>query len=557
MRNAAGVSQMGATVILYNRYDRAIRQVLTNPDGTFLFDTLLPDLYSLRVSLANFVPAFKRKIAVQPGFHSVLTINMASLLSSIEFVSSAPAKGSLMSDDWKWVLRSSESTRPVLRFGEPGLGLPENRPRMSIFSETRGVVRVSAGDATSFADYTAQPDLGTAFAVATSLFGTNELEVSGKFGYSSRTGLPVAGFRTRYKRAEAASSPEITVTMQQVSLPTRGGGSSQDGPSLRTASLTSLQELSISDKLRLEYGGSIETVSLWNRLNTISPFARLTYDLGSGGSIQVAYSSGAPATELASHVPESRAREEAGLISNLAAPGSLPRLSVRDQNARVQRTQDAEIGYTKVAGSRTFSGGVYHERVTNGVMMLAGSDGMYAGDVLPDLGSQSSLFNIGNFNRWGYLASATQQVGNRVEVSVSYGRGGTLTTEGRQLKTEDADELRRMIRVHDRNWATARVTGTVPVVGTKVSASYGWADYGSLMPSHLFLTQRYSPQPGFDISVRQPLPTLGGVPGRFEATADLRNLLQQNYLSIVRPDGRTMVLTNAPRAVRGGLSFIF
>ena len=152
----------------------------------------------------------------------------------------------------------------MLRFADPELRVPEKRTRSNVFSETRGIVRVSAGDATSFTDYGAQPDLGTAFALATSLFGANQLEVSGNFGYSSHTGLPVAGFRTKYKRGEAADSPEFTVTMHQVYLPTRGGfgASGLDGPSLRTVSVSSLQELALSDNVRLEYGMSAETVSM-------------------------------------------------------------------------------------------------------------------------------------------------------------------------------------------------------------------------------------------------------------------------------------------------------
>ena len=151
----------------------------------------------------------------------------------------------------------------------------------------------------------------------------------------------------------------------------------------------------------------------------------------------------------------------------------------------------------------------------------------------------------------------TQSVGERVEISVAYGRGGALTTSERTLTTDDADALRRIIRVQERNWATARASGTLPGSGTRVSASYGWADYRSLMPSHLYLTQRLSPEPGLNIVVRQPFPSVAGVPGRFEASAELRNLLEQGYLSVTTPDGHTMLLTNAPRALRGGLSFIF
>ena len=86
---------------------------MTNEKGLFGFEALLPELYSVRVSLASFVPAAKHKIAVQPGMQSLLYINMASLLSSIELVYAAPGQGALMSDDWRWTLKSASATRPA------------------------------------------------------------------------------------------------------------------------------------------------------------------------------------------------------------------------------------------------------------------------------------------------------------------------------------------------------------------------------------------------------------------------------------------------------------
>lgn len=561
VRNSSGVVQMGATVILYNRYDRVLGRVMTNADGSFAFDALIPDLYSLRVSLANFIPAFKNSIAVKPGFHSVLTINMASMFSSIEFVTATPNRGSLMSDEWKWVLRSSQATRPILRFRD--LGISDRKPARtaSVFSETRGVVRLSAGDASSFASSGAQPDLGTAFALATSVFGTNQLEVSGNFGISAHTGLPTAGFRTSYKGSrEGRPAPEITVGMHQIYLPTRGGfgpRATQDGaPALRSVSIATLDEINVTDNVRLEYGMSAESVSLIDRLNTLSPFGRLTYDLGSHGAVRLAYSSGSAATELAAGLGKG-GRDELNLSDNVAALASVPRLSMRDGRVHAMRTGNLELGYTKVAKSRTFSGGVYRETVRNGALMMAGSGDLFDRDTIPDLASRSSIFDIGGFQRWGYVASVSQNVGDRLELSVAYGRGGALAASDRDLQTSEADELRRMVHVKQRNWATAHIKATAPLTGTRIVASYGWADYRSLMPAHLFLTQRLSQDPGVNIAIRQPLPSFGGVPGRFEATAELRNLLEQGYLPFTTADGRTLVLTNAPRAVRGGLSFIF
>jgi len=100
VKASAGVAQMGATVLLYNRYDQLVRQALTTEDGKFAFASLTPDLYSIRVTLASFVPALRRNIAVAAGSENLLQINLASLLSTVELVSSG-GRGTLMSDDWK------------------------------------------------------------------------------------------------------------------------------------------------------------------------------------------------------------------------------------------------------------------------------------------------------------------------------------------------------------------------------------------------------------------------------------------------------------------------
>ena len=158
--------------------------------------------YSIRVSLASFLPALKRNIVVQPGMRSLLSVNLAGVLSSIELVYSATGSRAIMSDDWKWVLRSSSATRPVLRLRPSDYGRRTGRQASasSLFSDTHGMVKISAGDQGSVSQFGNEPDLGTAFALATSLFGDNQVHVSGNFGYSAATGIPTAGFRTSYSR---------------------------------------------------------------------------------------------------------------------------------------------------------------------------------------------------------------------------------------------------------------------------------------------------------------------------------------------------------------------
>jgi hypothetical protein len=548
---------MGASIYLYNRYDELVRKGLSNEQGRFAFDALVPDLYSVRVILASFVPAERRNIAVLPNSENRLDINLTSVLSSIGVTTTPASPGTLMTDDWKWVLRTSQATRPVLRF------LPEIAPRgissthsvFTSFSNTTGVVKLSAGDGESFARGT-QQDLGTAFAIATTLASAARVQLSGNVGYAGSSALPGAGFRTSYSRSAGdGSNPEIALTMRQVYLAPRDSGmalGTESAPVLRTMSLAMLDRMDISDNVRLDYGFDSESISYFDRINYVSPFVRMTFDAGAQGRVRVAFTSGASPTELLA-----RDDHKAGeLEQDLTALAGMPTLSVSDSHLTVERTQDLEIGYERVAGSRTYSLAAYDESVSNASFMLSGpSDFISAADLLPDLGSRSNIFNIGSFHRTGYSAGVKQTLGDRAEVSVMAGRAGVLTAPGTEGSYTDTQALRAGIRQAQRAWVTIRVAGTVPRAGTRIAANYGWTDFGVLMPVHLFVTQAGSQDIGVNVHISQPLPIIR-MPWRMEATADLRNLLAQGYLPLGGAGART-VLTNSPRLVRGGLNFIF
>ena len=79
-----------------------------------------------------------------------------------------------MSDEWKWVLRSATATRPVLRFSAESIRhrVHGTTTRAAVFSDTRGMFKVSAGEGRSATSVGNEADLGTAFALATSLTAT-------------------------------------------------------------------------------------------------------------------------------------------------------------------------------------------------------------------------------------------------------------------------------------------------------------------------------------------------------------------------------------------------
>ncbi len=554
--DTVGVPQIGASVLLYNRFDRLIQKVLTSDKGTFGFGLLPADTYTIRVSLASFLPALKRNIIVQPGMQSLLNVSLATVFSSIELVAVAPGQSSLMSDEWRWVLRSSSSTRPVLR-ALPEIAKVERREaRVSKFSDTRGLVKVSGGDQGASAT---EPDLGTAFALATSFMGTNQLHVSGTLGYSSMSGAPSAALQTTYRRDMlGGSSPEVKLTMRQLSLPVRSGmvavgGSQESSPVLRTVSATMLDSKQITDKLRFEYGASIDSVAFLDRLNYISSYGRMSYERTRGEAFQIGYASGTPPPEAFTNEGES----DLEFQQDLAALAMFPRVSLRGGTARVQRTQSMEVGYHKKAGSRTYSAAAYDDDVANAAVTMVSPDGIAsATDLVPDLLSDSWTLNAGNYHSRGYIASVTQDLGQHFDITMAYGSAGAIVADRGNIDTGALEELRSAIRTTRRHSLTTRVSGTIPQSGTQFIASYQWSNLDALNPSHMFMTQRMREGPGLDIKLRQPVPYFGGLPGHLEATADLRNLLAQDY-SQINYAGRRLYLLQQARSVRGGLSFVF
>jgi hypothetical protein len=343
--------------------------------------------------------------------------------------------------------------------------------------------------------------------------------------------------------------------MRQLYLTPKPGSALTTGtdnsPVLRTMSLAFLDKFDVADNVHFDYGFDFQSVSYIDRLNYASPFIRATYDAGSQGRIRVGFSSGSSPAELLA-----RDEQKSGEFDqDLTALAMLPRVSLSDAHVAVQRTQNFEIGYERIEGSRTYSAGVYRESVSNAAFMLAGADdSIPTADLLPDLSSRSSILNIGSYQRVGYTAGIRQALGDNLELSVAAGQAGALMPSVVDRQYLNSGDLRAGISRTQRPWVTMRASGIIPKAGTRIVADYGWTDFDTLMPMHVFLTQKSNQDIGVNVFLRQPLPMI--FPWRMEFTAELRNMLAQGYLPIGGPGSRT-VLTNSPRAVRGGLNFIF
>jgi hypothetical protein len=250
--------------------------------------------------------------------------------------------------------------------------------------------------------------------------------------------------------------------------------------------------------------------------------------------------------------------EAEALSQDLAALAVLPRLSLLDGHAVIQRTRDFEIGYEKKIRATTMNLTGYSERVSNAAMTVVAPAGAFSpGDLLPDLSSQNSVLDAGSYQRMGFAASVSQALGNRVQVGTSFGSSGALAAGDQDMAANTADALRDRLHTTQRFWASARASARLPVTGTVITGSYEWMDYDdTIMPDHAYLTQSLYAATGLNVRVRQPIPAVLGMPGRLEATAELQNGLAQGYLPVSQ-GGQQVMLVQSPRALRGGLSFIF
>jgi hypothetical protein len=240
----------------------------------------------------------------------------------------------------------------------------------------------------------------------------------------------------------------------------------------------------------------------------------------------------------------------------LTALGLFPLISVHNAKTRVQRGDEYEATYSRKVGTRTYSATVYHESVSNAALNLVGPAGGIDGvDILPDVFSNSSIFDAGNFQSTGYTGAVTQNLGEHVSVTVMYGSEGALSAGNRALVTGSPEELRSLLHEAQRHGATSRVSATIPWTGAHVVASYEWAaDQRWVTPGNAYSTQAFRPMPGLNLYIRQPIPGFGR---RVVATADIRNMLAQGYLPVGMVDGQRLMLIETARTLRAGLAFIF
>jgi len=83
VRDLTGTPQMGASVEVFAETPGAVSSLdyLTNTQGIFRGDKLSPGLYTIRVTLAGFLPTLQQHVRINPNLTTMVRIEMESMFS--------------------------------------------------------------------------------------------------------------------------------------------------------------------------------------------------------------------------------------------------------------------------------------------------------------------------------------------------------------------------------------------------------------------------------------------------------------------------------------------
>jgi hypothetical protein len=525
---------MGATVEVAGNAGQHL-VAFTDVNGFFRLTGLRAGTYNLRVSAPSFLPALREDLALGAGATKVLNITLNTLFEAVRMIPELK-RSSDENDSWKWTLRST-ANRPILRFEEGTAVVVESAQQDH---STKGVLAFMAGGSNE--GYGSASDLGTAFNVERSIFGTSVIGLTGDLGYPSG-GTPDGVVRVSYRRAnDEGWTPEIAFTLRRFSTP----DAVPHGGALQALSMSYSDGFSVGDLLDFQFGGNAEAIEFLGReVNTFRPAATVDMHLTPNLILEYRYSSEEPSTRASKGFDSAPA--------DLSESG--PRVTMVEGSPLLENAHHHEVSLSQRAGDNKVQVAYFNDRIKDPALLGVGEIYTQPGDILPDVYSGTFSFNGGLLEAQGVRLVLQHRFANGITATADYAYGGVL-----DLQQPDVSwtSVRSSLEHGWRHTAALKLNGGIPHCKTRWIASYRWTSGdNTLTEVDIFNASAGQADPYFNIFVRQPLPHIHGMPVNMEALIDLRNLLAQGYIPVMGPDGTTVYLTQSSRSVRGGLAFTF
>jgi hypothetical protein len=533
--DSAGTPQMGATVVVSadQLASNLSFQLLTNDRGRFSTATLPAGLYSIKVTLAGFLPAIEQDIQVSDQHTTLLEIVLGSVFTSFEKLRRQPDQ-EVSSDEWSWVLRASAATRPVLRWqdGDVVLGGRSNHFDNSQNQQDRTRVEFSSGSDHPGSITNVADSPGTAFAYEYGLGDLGSLLMAGQVSYSGSS--EAGGFVAQWLPSGDFAAGSVTTLLLRES---RLGAA---GPSFRGLRMSHDSSFQMGDHVSLRYGADFIAAGLQGTTTSLRP----------RGEVAIRFT---PTWQASLLVTTNTWQDSAGapgdLQSTLNQLDAFPTLLLHGGRPVLEDNLHEEIAVEHdLSKKSSITAAVFHD--TSNHTAVFGRGAVSGPDYLPDYFSDVFAYDAGEVSSVGARLVYQQKLSGNLDMTMIYAYGGVLAPNESPVEAALRNELATQYRIS----AAARFTAKIPRTGTKIVSGYKWISGSAVSQQDSYGQSVYHLDPYLSIQVRQKLP--GFIPGHAELLADCGNLLAQGYVTLATTDGQ-VVLVPTYRFFRGGLSFQF
>jgi len=545
VRDSAGIPQLGATVEMFSEAPGvlAARQFLTNTQGIFKGEKFAPGFYTVRVTLAGFLPSIEKHIRISSNLTTVVRVQLESMFASVEELRRPPTNGVAEPDDWKWVLRSAPGLRPVLQWTEDGTFSASTMVVETSPYRPHGRVELTNGARRpgSVSSIGAAP--GTSFAYDQPIDGSNRIVFAGQVSYDQDS--PAGGLAAIWlPTGSSATGPQSTIVLRESKI-------GPEGPTFRGVRLDQSGSLTFGDRFVLRAGGEYVLVGAGSSAWSVRPRLKLESRLAPNWYLDIVYAalpnSVLPSDTLVSDL--TGVSVPGNLTSALNQLDTFPALLWRNGRPVLENGQHEEVALEHKVGSRgVLQVAAFHDDNRDVALYGRGTD-LPSSDFIQDYYSKGFAYDGGSSADWGARLALRQKITDDVEFTTVYAFAGAL------VPVSDADGvLRDALRTMPRHSLAAKVTAKAPRAGTSFSVGYKWVSGMTVSRVDPYGESIYQINPYLYIGIRQPLPKFAL--GRWEANAECDNLFAQGYVPLSTPEG-TVFLVPAFRSFRGGLSLQF
>jgi Carboxypeptidase regulatory-like domain len=547
VRDSSGVPQLGATVAVLSETPgiAATYQFLTNSEGVFNGEKLAPGSYTLRVTLAGFLPFLEKHIQVSPNLTTTIRIQLESMFASIEQLRRPPTATAAEADDWKWVLRSASGLRPVLQWNDPD---PPGNITSSIIVEQNvrrqlGIVALTDGARRpgSISNVAAAPS--TAFAYDQKIAGSNHIVFAGQITPDEES--PAGGIATVWlPTGSAETGPSSTMVLREAKLGT-------NGLTFRGVRVDQNETLAIGDRFLVRAGGEYVLVGLGAQASGLRARVKLETRVTSkwyADAIYAALPNGTAPNDALN--AELEGMDAPGVLSDaLNQLDTFPALLLRGGRPVLESGRHEELAAERKLGTRgVFQIAAFHDDYSH-VALFGRGNSLPPEEYFQDFFSKGFAYDGGSSNDWGGRVALREKLNDELELTAIYAFSGALVPVA-----EMEGGLRDGLRTAQRQSVATKITARIPQTGTHLSAGYKWINDTALSRVDPYGEAAYQVSPYLNIGIRQPLPRM--LFGRWEASVECDNLLAQGYFSLNTRDGQVL-LVPAFRSFRGGVSLQF